>query len=272
MKTVDVKEFTKQLIADRCSSLIENENLLPDNVLAMIKKAHLEYKQTPNDTNFNNIKELISQTRYVEESVEYKNFNRRIFLIAVKLIMNKSKDVFPNYKSFLETNSKRLEIINPDMKSSPKAMLQHYHQCLEEMEHPKPDDHYMWSFAKEIVTKIFYDAVAEMTNVNGSTINLEPAAAKDMVLRKLVDGGGEMKRKLVTIDIDDNENCKRVRFEEDINTHIQMNQDVPMNQDIQFDQNMVADIMEGQEFEEENEEIINNSSISYNVTPLFIFE
>lgn len=258
MKTVDVKEFTKQLIADRCSSLIENENLLPDNVLAMIKKAHLDYKQTPNDTNFNNIKELISQTRYVEESVEYKNFNRRIFLIAIKLIMTKSKDVFPHYKSFLETNSKRLDIINPDMKSSPKAMLQHYHQCLEEMEHPKPDDHYMWSFAKEIVTKIFYDAVAEMTNVNESTINLEPAAAKDMVLRQVVDGGGgggDMKRKLVTIDIDD-KSCKRVRFEED--------HELPQLID----------------FEPEIEEPTDNyehkitddyEHVSYNVTPLFIF-
>lgn len=259
MKTVDVKEFTKQLIADRCSSLIENENLLPDNVLAMIKKAHQEYKQTPNDTNFNNIKELISQTRYVEESVEYKNFNRRIFLIAVKLIMNKSKDVFPNYKSFLETNSKRLEIINPDMKSSPKAMLQHYHQCLEEMEHPKPDEHYMWSFAKEIVTKIFYDAVAEMTNVDGSTINLEPAAAKDMVLRKLVeDGDGNKKRKLVTIDVDEHGGGKRVRFNEDVQFESTEEQAPP-----QFEE-----LMEQLDIDEQP----NDRIASYNVTPLFMFE
>ncbi|AKR17499.1 hypothetical protein [Mocis latipes granulovirus] len=261
MKTVDVKEFTKQLIADRCSSLIENENLLPDNVMAMIKKAHLDYKQTPNDTNFNNIKELISQTRYVEESVEYKNFNRRIFLIAVKLIMNKSKDLFPNYKSFLETNSKRLDIINPDMKASPKAMLQHYHQCLEEMEHPKPDDHYMLSFAKEIVTKIFYDAVAEMTNVNGSTINLEPAAAKDIVLRKVVNDADNnvVKRKLVTIDIDnnnDNENsfkCKRVRFEEMVDATIDYTNTLIEHSD--------------------NNDIINTVDvISYNVIPAFMFD
>ncbi|AQQ80313.1 ORF46 [Betabaculovirus altermyunipunctae] len=210
MKTVDVKEFTKQLIADRCSSLIENENMLPDNVLAMIKKAHTEYKETPNDTNFKNIKELISQTKYVEESVEYKDFNRRIVLIAFKLIMNKSKDVFPNYKSFLEIASKRLDKINPDMKSSPKAMLQHYHQCMEEMEHPKPDDHYMVSFAKEIVTKIFYDAVADMTNVSGSTVNLEPVVLNKDVKR-------DLKRKLVQINSTELlPPKKRVRFHNEV--------------------------------------------------------
>lgn len=215
MKTVDVKEFTKQLIADRCSNLIESENMLPENVLAMIKKAHTEYKQTPNDANFNNIKELISQTKYVEESVEYKDFNRRIVLIAFKLIMNKSKDIFPNYKSFLETASKRLDKINPDMKSSAKAMLQHYHQCMEEMERPKPDDHYMVSFAKEIVTKIFYDAVADMTNVAGSTVSLESTVTKNLVLRKVVEGDDRRrdKRKLVTINTSD-VTPKRVRFQE----------------------------------------------------------
>ncbi|ABQ51985.1 hypothetical protein SlGVgp042 [Spodoptera litura granulovirus] len=197
METVDVKEFTKQLIADRCSSLIENERMLPDNVLAIIKKAHQDYKESPNDRNFNNIKELISQTKYVEESVEYKDFNRRIVLIAFKLIMNKSKDLFPNYKPFLETAVKRLEKINPDMKSSAKAMLQHYHQCMEEMEHPKPDDHYMVSFAKEIVTKIFYDAVADMTNVAGSAVTLE--TTKNMVLKKAIGDQG-VKRRLVTVD------------------------------------------------------------------------
>ncbi|AAG27338.1 PxORF40 peptide [Plutella xylostella granulovirus] len=182
METVDVKEFTKQLIADRCSVLIEKANMLPDNVLSMIKRAHQEYKESPNDKNFNNIKELISQTKYVEESVEYKDFNRRIVLIAIKLIMGKSKDLFPNYKGFIENANKRLEKIDPDMKSSPKAMLQHYHQCMEEMENPKPDDHYMISFAKEIVTKIFYDAVADMTNVVGGAVSIE--TSKKLLLNK----------------------------------------------------------------------------------------
>lgn len=248
MKTVDVKEFTKQLIADRCSSLIENENMLPDNVLAMIKKAHSEYKQTPNDTNFNNIKELISQTKYVEESVEYKDFNRRIVLIAFKLIMNKSKDVFPNYKNFLETASKRLDKINPDMKASAKAMLQHYHQCMEEMEHPKPDDHYMVSFAKEIVTKIFYDAVADMTNVSGSTVNLEPAVTKNVVLRKVVESKRpeEHKRKLVHIPtehVDDNNTIIRKRVKSDY-----------------FNDNPIVSSMN-----------VEDSISIYNVIPLFTF-
>jgi hypothetical protein len=197
METVDVKEFTKQLIADRCSMLIENENMLPDNVLSIIKRAHKEYKESPNERNFNNIKELISQTKYVEESVEYKNFNRGIFLIAMNLIVSKFQDVFPHYKPFFVNAAKRLEKVNPDMKSSPKAMLQHYHQCIEEMENPKPDDHYMISFAKEIVTKIFYDAVADMTNVGGSAVVIAPLT-KDLVLNKAIDSG-VTRKKLVTL-------------------------------------------------------------------------
>src|SRR5580704_2107611 len=119
---LNVKDFTKQLIADRCSVLIENGNLLPESVLNMVKRAHQQYKEAPSDQTFNNIKELISQTKYVEESVEYKNFNRGIFLLATTLIVKKMKDVFPNYGMFFANASKKLEKINPDMRHSAKAM------------------------------------------------------------------------------------------------------------------------------------------------------
>lgn len=186
MELVDVKEFTKQLIADRCSMLIESESMLPDNVMQMIKRAHADFKDHPNEENFKNIKELVSQTKYVEESVEYKDFNRRIVLIAFKLIMSKSVDMFPSYKPFLESACRRLERINPDMKSSPKAMLQHYHQCMEEMDHPKPDDHYMISFAKEIVTKIFYDAVADMTNMDAGCVDMQKPPSTLSIVDKTI--------------------------------------------------------------------------------------
>lgn len=181
--TVDVKDFAKQLIADKCKLLIESEHMLPDKVMSIIKKAHKDYNDAPNETNFNNIKELILQTKYVEESVEYKNFNRGTFLIAVNLIVNKCQDYFPNYKSFFINAAKRLEKIDPDMKSSPKDMLKHYYECLNELENPHLDDHYMVSYAKSIVTKILYDAVADMTNVTGSAVTI-PVAAKKLVLNK----------------------------------------------------------------------------------------
>lgn len=169
---VDAKEFAKQLIADKCRTLIENANMLPDKELAIVKKAHKEYSDSPTSANFDNIKKLILQTKYVEESVEYKNFNRGTFLIALNLIVNKCQDVFPNYKSFFTNTAKRLEGINPDMKASPKDMLKHYYECIEEMENPKPDDHYMVSYAKSIVTKILYETVSDMTTMNTNTINL----------------------------------------------------------------------------------------------------
>ncbi|AAM70245.1 hypothetical protein [Phthorimaea operculella granulovirus] len=177
--TVCAKEFAKQLIADKCKRLIESENMLPEKVMAIVKRAHREYNESPTDENFNTIKDLILQTKYVEESVEYKNFNRGTFLIAINLIVNKCQDLFPNYKSFFVNAAKRLEKIDPDMKSSPKDMLKHYYECIEEMENPKVDDHYMVSYAKSICTRILYDCVADMTNVNGSTVNIH---AKKLVL------------------------------------------------------------------------------------------
>ncbi|UXX41849.1 ac106 [Psilogramma increta granulovirus] len=170
---VDAKEFAKQLIADKCRSLIENANMLPDKELAIVKKAHKEYSESPTSANFENIKKLILQTKYVDESVEYKNFNRGTFLIALNLIVNKCQDVFPNYKCFFTNTAKRLEGINPDMRASPKDMLKHYYECIEEMENPKADDHYMVSYAKSIVTKILYETVSDMTNINVNTVNLE---------------------------------------------------------------------------------------------------
>lgn len=197
METVDVKEFTKQLIFDKCSTLIESKDLLPDSVMPLMKRAHKEYTESPNEKTFNNIKELISTTKYVEESVEYKNFNRGIFLIAVDLILLKLQEAFPHYKPFFVNARKQLDKVNPDIRSSPKGLLHHYLECIDEMENPKSDDHYMVSFAKEIVTKIFYDTVADMTNMGGSAVVIA-SLSKDTVINKTVEGGATRK-KLVTI-------------------------------------------------------------------------
>lgn len=176
--SVDAKEFAKQLIADKCKTLIESANMLPDKEMAIIKQAHKEYTNVPSVENFNNIKKLILQTKYVEESVEYKNFNRGTFLIALNLIVNKCQDLFPNYRNFFLTTSKRLENINPDMKSSPKDMLKHYYECLDDIENPKSDDHYMVAYAKSIITKILYDTVSDMTNINGCAVTLQSDKTK----------------------------------------------------------------------------------------------
>ncbi|AAQ21645.1 unknown [Cryptophlebia leucotreta granulovirus] len=183
--TVDAKEFAKQLIADKCRSLIESENMLPEKEMAIIKKAHKDYTERPNTENFNKIKRLILQTKYVEESVEYKNFNRGTFLIAMNLIVNKCQDIFPNYKNFFINTSNRLQKIDPDIKASPKDMLKHYYECIEEMENPQTDDHYMISYAKSIITKILYESVSDMTNLNGNIINI-PAQKPKLKLNEKI--------------------------------------------------------------------------------------
>lgn len=181
--SVDAKEFAKQLIADKCKTLIESANMLPDKEMAIMKRAHREYTESPNAASFNNMKKLILQTKYVEESVEYKNFNRSTFLLALNLIINKCQDVFPNYKSFFVNTAKRLEKLDPDIRSSPKDMLRHYYECIEEMENPKLDDHYMVSYAKSIVSQILYDTVADMTNIGGSAVTI-PTIKNKLVFKE----------------------------------------------------------------------------------------
>ncbi|AAP85680.1 ORF_43 [Adoxophyes orana granulovirus] len=183
--SVDAKEFAKQLIADKCRQLIESENMLPPKEMSILKEAHKMYTQNPTIDNFNNVKKLILQTKYVEESVEYKNFNRGTFLIAMSLIVDKCQDVFPKYKGFLLSTASRLKKINPDMKSSPKEMLKHYYECIEEMENPKLDDHYMISYAKSILTKVLYDTVSEMSYINNSTVTLSSSSSNNIIKKKL---------------------------------------------------------------------------------------
>ncbi|AGQ20280.1 hypothetical protein CaLGV021 [Clostera anastomosis granulovirus A] len=170
--TVDANEFAKQLIADKCRVLIESAKMLPDKELSIIKQAHAEYANSPTQSNFENIKKLILQTKYVEESIEYKNFNRGTFLVALNLIVNKCKETFPNHTTFFVNTARRLEKMDPDIRSSPKEMLKHYYQCIEDMENPKGDEHYMISYAKSIITKLLYDTVNDMTNIHESTVKI----------------------------------------------------------------------------------------------------
>lgn len=156
---INVDVFARQLIADKCSALIESENMLPENILSIVKNARDEYFKNPSNKNYENIKKLFSQTKYVDDAIDYKDFNRRILLIAFKFGLNKSKTYFKNYKSVLEVAIKRLDGINPDLKSSPRAMLQHYNECLENLDNPRNDEHHLITFGKEIATKIFIETI-----------------------------------------------------------------------------------------------------------------
>nr|AAU89269.1 unknown [Antheraea pernyi nucleopolyhedrovirus] len=42
-KVIDVDTFARQLITDKCSELIETENLLPGNILHIVKQARDKY-------------------------------------------------------------------------------------------------------------------------------------------------------------------------------------------------------------------------------------
>ncbi|QWO71641.1 AC106-like protein [Orgyia pseudotsugata single capsid nuclopolyhedrovirus] len=159
MNAINIDVFARQLIADRCSALIESHGMLPENILAIVKHARDEYFREPTNKNYEYIKKLFSQTKYIEDAVEYKDFNRRLLLIAFKFAINKSKNYFVNYKSILEVALKRLDGINPDMKSSPRALLQHYNECLESLDNPRNDQHHLITFAKEIITKMFVETI-----------------------------------------------------------------------------------------------------------------
>ncbi|ANF29689.1 ORF_41 [Catopsilia pomona nucleopolyhedrovirus] len=164
---VDVDTFARQLITDKCSALIESADLLPANILDIVKKARDKYFQEPTQKNYEYIKKLFLRTKYMDDSIDYKDFNRRILLIVFKFALNKSKNYFPSYKEIIEVAVKRLNKINPDLKSSPRAMLQHYNECLENLDNPITDEHHLVTFGKEVATKIFIEAFEySYTNTN----------------------------------------------------------------------------------------------------------
>ncbi|ABI13887.1 hypothetical protein AGNV_056 [Anticarsia gemmatalis multiple nucleopolyhedrovirus] len=157
-KVVDVDTFARQLITDKCSELIESENLLPANILHIVKQARDSYFADPSLKNYEYVKKLFLRTKYMDDSIDYKNFNRRVLLIVFKFALNKGSAYFPSYKDLMEVAVKRLNKINPDLKSSPRAMLQHYNECLENLDNPVTDEHHLVTFGKEVATKIFIEA------------------------------------------------------------------------------------------------------------------
>nr|AFS51925.1 DekiORF47 [Dendrolimus kikuchii nucleopolyhedrovirus] len=173
---VDVDTFARQLITDKCSALIESADLLPANILEIVKKARDNYFEEPSQKNYEYIKMLFLRTKYMDDSIDYKDFNRRILLIVFKFALNKSGAYFPSYKEIIEVAIKRLNRINPDLKSSPRAMLQHYNECLENLDNPITDEHHLITFGKEVATKIFIEAFEfSYTNTNAISMDASPS-------------------------------------------------------------------------------------------------
>ncbi|AFY62854.1 hypothetical protein [Philosamia cynthia ricini nucleopolyhedrovirus virus] len=157
-KVIDVDTFARQLITDKCSELIETENLLPGNILHIVKQARDKYFEDPSPKNYEYVKKLFLRTKYMDDSIDYRNFNRRVLLIVFKFALNRGSGYFPSYRELIEVAVKRLNKINPDLKSSPRAMLQHYNECLENLDSPISDEHHLVTFGKEVATKIFIEA------------------------------------------------------------------------------------------------------------------
>lgn len=176
--SIDIDLFAKQLIADKCSALIENERMLPDNILTIVKRARDDYFSNPSNKNYENIKKLFSQTKYVDDSIDYKDFNRRMLVIAFKFGLNKGKEFFKNYGTIIEVALKRLDGINPDLKSSPRAMLQHYNECLNNLDNPTNDEHHLVTFGKEIATKIFIETIDIYSYTKKSSIDIAVTSSK----------------------------------------------------------------------------------------------
>ncbi|UZE89727.1 hypothetical protein [Parapoynx stagnalis nucleopolyhedrovirus] len=169
---VDVDTFARQLITDKCSALIETADLLPANILKIVKRARDKYFEEPSQKNYEYIKKLFLRTKYMDDSIDYKDFNRRMLLIVFKFALSKGSAYFPTYKEMIEVALKRLNKINPDLKSSPRAMLQHYNECLENLDNPATDEHHLVTFGKEVATKIFIEAF-EFSYTNTAAIDLQ---------------------------------------------------------------------------------------------------
>ncbi|AYN45004.1 se44 [Alphabaculovirus alterspexiguae] len=181
MESINIDDFARQLIADKCSALIESSDMLPLNNLAILKTVRDEYFRNPTPKNYENIKKLFSQTKYFDDSIDYKDFSRRILLIAIKFGLNKGKEHFKSYKAILEVALKRLDNINPDIRSSKRALLQHYHECLENFDSPRSEEHHLITFAKEIATKIFIETIDLYSHSNKSPIELNDSAVSKSI-------------------------------------------------------------------------------------------
>ncbi|AXU41556.1 AC106/107 [Alphabaculovirus altermyunipunctae] len=173
MESIDVDDFAKHLIAHKCSTLIEKEKMVPDSILAIVRSARDEYFKNPSPHNYNVIKRLFSQTKYVDDSIDHKNFERRLAMIAFRFVLNKSKDVFPAHKTFIDMALKRLQSIDPDIKSSPKALLNHYNDSLNKLDDPVfNDEHHLITFGKEVATKIFIDSIDVYSHTKTGSIEM----------------------------------------------------------------------------------------------------
>jgi Baculovirus protein of unknown function (DUF816) len=177
MEVINVDVFARQLIVDKCSALIESEGMLPEENLAIVKRARDDYFSNPSAKNYEYLKRLFSKTKLIDDGIECKNFNRRMLLIAYKFALNKSKSYFKNYKNILEEALKRLDGINPDLKNSPSAMLQHYNECLENLDNPRAQyEHHLITLTKEIASKIFIETIDLYSYNNKSPF--EPSSLK----------------------------------------------------------------------------------------------
>ncbi|AVA31137.1 ac106 [Oxyplax ochracea nucleopolyhedrovirus] len=204
LNSVDVDTFARQLITDKCSALIESADMLPANILEIVKKARDKYFQDPSQKNYEYIKKLFLRTKYMDDSIDYKDFNRRVLVIIFKFALNKSAHYFPLNKEIIQVAIKRLSKINPDLKNSPRAMLQHYNECLENLDNPITDEHHLVTFGKEIATKIFIEAFEySYTNNNAIDMNEDKLISNFKIQQKpkplLNEVLNERKRKMFTV-------------------------------------------------------------------------
>ncbi|AEN04024.1 ORF103 [Helicoverpa armigera SNPV] len=185
MESIDVDDFAKQLIADKCSALIESNKMLSPDMMAMVKLARDEYFKDPSSKNYEILKKLIGHTKYVDDSIDCKDFNRRMLLIAIKVSASRARDYFNKYKTVFELALKRLDSINPDIRSSPSALLQHYKECLDNLDNPRKDEHHLVTFAKEIATKIFIDTIDVYSYTNKSSIQMTTTSTRNQCASSL---------------------------------------------------------------------------------------
>ncbi|AGE89952.1 hypothetical protein SlsnVgp097 [Spodoptera littoralis nucleopolyhedrovirus] len=177
MESIDVDDFVKQLIVHKCSVLIEKEKMLPETILSIVRTARDEYFKNPSPKNYETMKKLFSQTKYVDDGIDYKNFNRRIVVIGIKFMLNKSKEYFTSHRNVIDMAMKRLDGIDPDLKSSTRAMLQHYNECLSTIDDPvASNEHHLVTFVKEIATKMFIETIDVYSYNKKCTIELNTSS------------------------------------------------------------------------------------------------
>lgn len=185
INNVSVDEFVKKLIVEKCRDLIERESMLPVSVVGKLTRDVDDYVAEPSDEKFDNLRNLFAQTQNVYDNIQMKDFTRALLLIVTRVGATKLRDYFGAQSSVgrpLDLAIQKLSTVKSNLEDSPRALLQHYNECIRNLQSGTygTEDHHLLAFAKELIILSFTDTIRGFIGAHSpaSVIDLARAPPK----------------------------------------------------------------------------------------------